>query len=263
MHVDKTSMLEDEAMKLLVDELYANRMRSTCTSTELNEKYVSYGGELACKLVFTKLGDDIVVLCIEGCASIVRFREFVGNIVKVVKVDTVDEEKEDVLVRKITNEAHGIPFNRKRYDQSDFTHAKTKQQTSATLLRFISKLISNGEITKASLSLSQSIQSLNTNRCSQTILGLSVKLHHKFGSSELIQYDWVVSIEIEEKYHFIVKGKGSFYIAQYPVSWTAQRALHFLPSLTDLYIPTPTREAFYPCSNYPPRLNHSHFHHCL
>ena len=42
-------------------------------------------------------------------------------------------------------------------------------------------------------------------------------------------------------------GKGSFYIAQYPVRWTAQSALHFLPSLTDLFIPTPTRlllEAF-------------------
>ena len=34
------------------------------------------------------------------------------------------------------------------------------------------------------------------------------------------------------------KGKGSFYIALYPVRWTAQSALHFLPSLTDLFIPT-------------------------
>ena len=34
------------------------------------------------------------------------------------------------------------------------------------------------------------------------------------------------------------KGKGSFYIAQYPVRWTAQSALHSLPSLTDLFIPT-------------------------
>ena len=37
----------------------------------------------------------------------------------------------------------------------------------------------------------------------------------------------------------IKKGKGSFYIAQYPVRWTAQSALHSLPSLTDLFIPTP------------------------
>ena len=37
----------------------------------------------------------------------------------------------------------------------------------------------------------------------------------------------------------IKKGKGSFYIAQYPVRWNAQSGLHFLPSLTDLFIPTP------------------------
>ena len=37
----------------------------------------------------------------------------------------------------------------------------------------------------------------------------------------------------------VKKGKGSFYIAQYPVRWTAQSASHFLPSLTDLFIPTP------------------------
>ena len=39
-----------------------------------------------------------------------------------------------------------------------------------------------------------------------------------------------------------VKGKKVkvvFYIAQYPVRWTAQSASHFLPSLTDLFIPTP------------------------
>ena len=36
-----------------------------------------------------------------------------------------------------------------------------------------------------------------------------------------------------------VKKKGSFYIAQYPVRWPAQSASHFLPSLTDLFIPTP------------------------
>ena len=47
---------------------------------------------------------------------------------------------------------------------------------------------------------------------------------------------------------FADKKKGSFYIAQYPVRWTAQSVVHLLPSLADLFIPTPTRlqrEAFY------------------
>ena len=40
--------------------------------------------------------------------------------------------------------------------------------------------------------------------------------------------------------HTKVKGKGScFYIAQYPVLWTVQSALHVLPSLAELFSPTP------------------------
>ena len=49
------------------------------------------------------------------------------------------------------------------------------------------------------------------------------------------------------QWHSGKKSKGSFNIAQYPVSWTAQSALHVLPSLADLFIPTPRRllrEAF-------------------
>ena len=91
-------------------------------------------------------------------------------------------------MRKIITEAHSIPFNNKNYDLGDFTHAKTKQQTSGTLHRFISKLVSNGEVMKASLSLSQSIQYCMTNRQNQTTLGLGVKLHHKFGSRDLIEF---------------------------------------------------------------------------
>jgi hypothetical protein len=189
-HADQTPVIDDQAMQKLVDEMHANRQLRTWTSIELHDKYVSYGGQLTRKQLFTKLithlGDDVVVLQIEGCASIVGFRSFVGTILKVAKVDTVDEEKEDALVRKITTEARGIPFNNKTYELGYFTHTKTKQHTSSTLLMFVSKLISNGGVTKASLSLSQSIQYGITKTRNQTTLGLGVKLHHKYGSSDLI-----------------------------------------------------------------------------
>ena len=59
-------------------------------------------------------------------------------------------------------------------------------------------------------------------------------------------------VVIMEAFHCVLggckKGKGMFlYIAQYPVRWTAQSVVHFLPPLADLFIPTPTRllrEAF-------------------
>ena len=47
--------------------------------------------------MFTKLvaylGDYVMLLCIEGYTSIVVFRRFIRNIVKISKVNTVDEEK--------------------------------------------------------------------------------------------------------------------------------------------------------------------------
>jgi len=190
MHTDQTSTIADPALKLVIDEMYTNR-RQTWTSIELHDKYISHDGQLSRKKMFTNLvthlGDDLVVLCIEGCASIVGFHEYIGKILKVAKVDTVDEEKEDAVVRKIKTEARSIPSSNTSYDLGDFTQTKTKQDTSATLLRFVSKLISNGEVTKASLSLSQSIQYGISKTRNQTTLGLGVKLHHKFGSSDLIQ----------------------------------------------------------------------------
>ena len=178
------------AMKELLGELYVHRMQCTWTSIELHEMYVSYGGELSRKQMFSKpaehLGDDAVVLSINGCASIIGFRDFVTKTVKIAKLDTEDEDEEDTLAQKIIAESQEVTFNPAQYDLGDFTSAKAKQHTSATLLRFISKLVSAGEVTKVSLSLSQSIQQHITSARNQTTLGLGVKLYHKFGSRDLI-----------------------------------------------------------------------------
>ena len=53
----------------------------------------------------------------------------------------------------------------------------------------------------------------------------------------MLMYTGIAGVKM--KVALLCKGKGSFYIAQYPVRWTAQSASHFLPSLTDLFIPTP------------------------
>ena len=73
------------------------------------------------KLV-TSLGNDVIVLNIEGCVSIVGFRDYISKTFKVTKLDSVDEEKEDELVRKIKTEAQSILTSNKSYDISDFTH---------------------------------------------------------------------------------------------------------------------------------------------
>ena len=84
------AMYDDQAMKLLADEMNANQKLCSWTSIELyekyvsyGEKYVSYGGQLAKRHMFTKLvtslDTDMVALNIEGCASIVGFREYVSK----------------------------------------------------------------------------------------------------------------------------------------------------------------------------------------
>ena len=107
--------LIEEAMQLLDNEMYANRLVRTWTSIELHDKYMIYGGNLTRNQMLTKVltyfGDDVTVLSIEGCGSIVGFREHVSKIVKISRVDNVDEESADTLVRQITTEA-GAPEDR-------------------------------------------------------------------------------------------------------------------------------------------------------
>ena len=102
-------LLSDEAMKKFVDEMYHDHRLCTWTSIELHEKYTSYDGKLTQKQMFSKLamhlGDDVVVLNIDGCASIIGFQEFIGKVMKVAKVDVEDEDPEDALARKIVVES--------------------------------------------------------------------------------------------------------------------------------------------------------------
>ena len=46
MHADQTSMIGDEAMKLVIDEMYTKRKLHTCTSIELHDTYVNCGSQL-------------------------------------------------------------------------------------------------------------------------------------------------------------------------------------------------------------------------
>ena len=99
--------LIEEAMQLLVNEMYTNRLLRTWISIELHDRYMIYGGNLTREQMLTKVltyfGDDVTVLSIEGCASIVGFREHVSKIVKISRVDNEDEESKDTLVETYHN----------------------------------------------------------------------------------------------------------------------------------------------------------------
>ena len=79
-------------------------------------------------------GENIVVLHIEGCASIVGFRDVVGKTVKMVNCDGVE-----TVVCRVTAEFLVLPRSND-YDLSQFMFEKTVANTSPTLLALVSQL---------------------------------------------------------------------------------------------------------------------------
>ena len=73
------------------------------------------------------------------------------------------------------------------YDLYQFTYSNTCESTSETRLTLISRLVSKGKKNKIALSLLQCIQQHIALSPSQTTLGLALKLHHKFGSAEIVR----------------------------------------------------------------------------
>ena len=132
-------------------------------------------------------GDDIVVLNVEGCDSIIGFRRFVAKSLKIVKrAASSEDDAMDTVIRRVKAEVRNIPQPRD-YDLSDFRFEKAVQDTSETLLKLISELESDGEVSKKSLTLAQCIQQhINCTR-NKTSLGLAVKLHHHHGSADLVR----------------------------------------------------------------------------
>ena len=71
--------VEDNAMKLVIEELYARQNTYTWTSVELCKMYTTHGGILTRKKMLSNLvteqGNDIVVANITGSEPVVGFRQ--------------------------------------------------------------------------------------------------------------------------------------------------------------------------------------------
>ena len=138
MHDEQTSMIDEEGMKLLVDELYTKGKLCTWTSIELHDKNVSGVGQVTRQQMLTKLvahlGDDVMVLCIEDCAVIVGFRELVHKIVKIAKLNTGSGER-GCLGEKDPTDVCGIPSNSKNFYLGDFIHVSALSQSSYQMVK--------------------------------------------------------------------------------------------------------------------------------
>ena len=89
------SVLFENIMKTVIDDICSNQNR-LIELRELHSMSASFGGQLSRKQIFGKLidslRDDIIM---EGCASIIGFRKYVGQSIHLV-VYSVDEEKYNI-----------------------------------------------------------------------------------------------------------------------------------------------------------------------
>ena len=86
--------------------------------------HLGLGGELSRQQMTnltTHLGDDIVVVRMKGCVSVVGFRELVGKSLKLVNDESVDEESFGSVIRQVMSEARAVQHSNATYDMGDFT----------------------------------------------------------------------------------------------------------------------------------------------
>ena len=98
-------------MTLVINDLLANKLLQTWTNLEVYEMYLGLGGQLSRQQMTnltTHLGDDIVVVDMEGCVSAVWFRELVGKSLKLVKDESVDEESFGAVIGQVRSEARAV-----------------------------------------------------------------------------------------------------------------------------------------------------------
>lgn len=138
-----------------------------------------------------------------GCASLVCLKEYLPSYIRMCPDDDDSEGVIHNAVRQIKKEIKDINCE-KDYNVGKFNYEAAIQITSPTLLQLISNLIANGETTKQCLSLSQAIQYNVSKIHNQTTLGLAVKLHHEFGSKDLINilHNFGFTTSYKEVLHF-------------------------------------------------------------
>ena len=89
------------------------------------------------------------------------------------------------LLTSLLSFGRQTPIN--RYDLDQFTYSNTCESTSETLITLVSRLVFKGMKDKVVLSIWQCIQQNIALSSNQTPLGLALKLHHQFGSAEVVR----------------------------------------------------------------------------
>ena len=199
----------DDSFQSLIDVMNGDPAH-VWTSVELQEHYTNISDDS--KITTRKqlvgkpqshFGETLVKFDISGCASLFCFKDHLPKMLRLVRIDDDGHNIIDNLKDTIISECKALPKSND-YDISQFRQSCTLTNTSPSLLTFIAKMVSDGKITRTSTTLAQCIQTHVTQSYNQTSLGLAVKLHHKFGSKELltILHEYGITVTYDEVLRF-------------------------------------------------------------
>ncbi|KAL5020004.1 hypothetical protein ScPMuIL_002896 [Solemya velum] len=176
-------IIDDNVLQMLIESMYSDQKICTWTSVDLHDKYVGFGGDLSRKQMFNRLvkhlGSDVIVLNIQGCASVIGFREYVGNVVQIYEIDTMDEDADDALVRKITKGTNGVHQPANKYMLGPLIDAPPSHaDTILTTLTYMQKTLVDMGMKKIHLCMDMQLYVVTKQVCwSQPTQFQNVVLH--------------------------------------------------------------------------------------
>ena len=95
-------VINNDALKMVIDDMYDKQY--SCTWTP-HKTPCAFGDLLSHKQMLTKLidcwGDNIVLVRMKGCATVVGFKHLLGKTLKIVKAETADEDWVDTIIRQV------------------------------------------------------------------------------------------------------------------------------------------------------------------
>jgi chorismate mutase len=117
------------------------------TTSELYSMYLAASGTVSRRQLVSTItayfGDELLMLHIEGCDSVVGFKDSLGQFIKIIK--TSKSQGDDDALEKLVMEIRSVVMATPRpgdYNLGAYIHHKIIERIRATLLKLVSSLVS-------------------------------------------------------------------------------------------------------------------------
>jgi hypothetical protein len=136
----------EEALRSVLSTMAENATEDW-TKSELYSLYLAASGTVSRRQLVSTItayfGDELLMLHIEGCDSVVGFKDSLGQFIKIIK--TSKSQGDDDALEKLVMEIRSVVMATPRpgdYNLGAYIHHKIIERTRATLLKLVSSLVS-------------------------------------------------------------------------------------------------------------------------